>query len=606
MTRGGILSTRGEVLRIRVLLLAMLTLLGLLAAALWRVQVAQGRQFEVDLERQSVRRVRLPGARGRILDREGRPLAANRPSYCIAIYLEELRRAGKRARIEDVVMERLEQLGGIIGREVELSRQAVREHILETLPLPLLAWRDLDEVELARFAEHAGYWPEVDVFIEAVRVYPEGQTACHLLGSVKFTSKIDDAERPYHYYYPETVGRSGLEKRFDEMLAGTPGGRLLRVDVSGYRHEELAMREPEAGSDLLLAIDVKAQRAAEEALQGVEGAVVVLDPRNGDVLALASAPTYDPNVFVPHLPEEAWDRLRYDPGKPLVNRAVAGTYAPGSVFKPAVAFAALENGRIHAETRFTCPGYFELGNARFACWYKYGHGVQTVRDALRNSCNVFFYETGLATGREMIAHMASALGFGEVTGIDLDYEASGRIPIGRQDQGWYSGDTCNFSIGQGPVTVTPLQIAVMAATIANGGSVPWPRLVLGVRSPDREGFDPVPPRMSNQMNWSPRSLALVQGGMRDVVMHRGGTGRLARVPGLDAAGKTGTAEYGPKGNDKKRAWMIAYAPTTNPRYALAIVVDEGQGGGVDAAPRVQFLLSRLFDLPLPEGEAEHG
>ena len=606
MIRAGMVSTRGEVLRIRVLLLGMLLLLGGLAAALWRVQVAQGRQFEVDLEQQSVRRVRLPGQRGRILDRSGRPLATNRPSYCIAIYMEELRRAGKRSRTEEVVMELLTELGGIIGREVELSREDVRKHMIETLPLPLLAWRDLDDEELARFAEHASPRPGVDVLVEAVRIYPEGRTACHLLGSVKFTSKIENAEQPFHYFYPETVGRSGLEQRFDESLAGTPGGRLLRVDVSGYRYEDLALRDPAAGSDLLLAVDLKVQRAAEQALQGVEGAAVVMDPRNGDVLALASSPTYDPNDFVPVLTLDTWNQLSQDPGRPLVHRAVAGTYAPGSVFKPVTAFAALENGKIDAATRFTCPGYFMLGDTRFACWYRHGHGEQTIRSALRNSCNVFFFETGLLCGREIIAHMASAMGFGEKTGIDLDYEASGNIPLGRQDQGWYSGDTCNFSIGQGPVTVTPLQMAVMACTIANGGQVPWPRLVLGVRPPGREGFDPVPPRMVNQMNWTPASLALVQGGMHDVIMHGSGTGRLAQVPGVDAAGKTGTAEFGPKGNEKKRAWMICYAPADRPRYAIALVVDEAQGGGVDAAPRMQYILSRLFDVPLPESEPVHG
>jgi penicillin-binding protein 2 len=331
-----------------------------------------------------------------------------------------------------------------------------------------------------------------------------------------------------------------------------------------------------------------------------------MDPRNGDVLALASSPGYDPNDFVPAMPEAVWNRLMDDPAKPMLHRAVAGAYAPGSVFKPVIAFAALEHGKIDAGTRFTCPGHFELGDTRFACWYHHGHGPQQVREALRNSCNVFFFQTGLLCGREMIARTASALGFGEPTGIDLDYEAAGRIPLGRQERGWYGGDTCNLSIGQGPVTVTPLQIAVMACAIANGGRVPWPRLVLGIRPPGREGFDPIPPRMVNEMNWSPASLDLVRDGLHDVVMHRSGTGRLARLPGLDAAGKTGTAEFGPKGHDKKRAWMMAYAPATNPRYAVALVLDEGQGGGVDAAPRVRLVLSRLFGLPLPESEADHG
>jgi penicillin-binding protein 2 len=590
-----------ELWRVRIVLGVMLLGFCALGAGLWQIQVAEGHVYEDNLRKQSVRRVRLPGMRGRIFDRGGRRLADNRPHYCLAIYLEELRQPGSWDRTIDKVEDLVATLSQIIGRAPEIDREDIRNHIRRRLPLPLVAWKNLDDQALARWAERGGGLPGVDVYLEAVRVYPEGASACHLLGYVGRADPVQEKGEKYHYYVPEMEGKAGLEKHFDALLRGRAGGRLLRVDVSGYRYGDLGVKEPESGSDLLLAIDADIQSAAERVLADDSGAVVVLDPRNGDVLALASSPGFDPNDFVPRMSSETWQGLIQNPDKPLLNRALVGNYAPGSTFKPVVAMAALENGFSTPEKAFTCPGYFKLGNATFNCWYKPGHGTIVLREALKHSCNVYFYRLGLQCGHEPITHMASALGLGSKTGLEIDYEAAGLVPDDGWkrrvfNDGWREGDTCNLSIGQGALTVTPLQMAVVAATLANKGTVYRPRVVLGVRPPDGDSFALRPAKVANRMHWTPEYIDVVRGGMHDVVMAPDGTGRRARIPGVVIAGKTGTAEYGRKDEGKKYGWMIAFAPFDQPRYAVALVIDEAISGGTTAAPRIAELMSAIFGV----------
>ena len=602
-----------ELIRVRLLLLLMLLVFSLLGLALWRVQVVRGSEFQQDLEKQSVRGVRLPGMRGRIFDRHDECLADNRPSYGLAIYLEELRhvRSGRstQAKLQTLV----EELSQVLELEPMVDDKAMARHVQRRLPLPLMAWRDLDEAAVARFVERASLVPAVELIPEVARVYPQGQSACHVVGYVSRTNMVQHALEDFNYYNQEMIGKSGIEKRFDGVLRGQAGAKLLRVDVAGFRHEDLAVREPKQGSDVRLAIDLKAQRLTELALRDTVGAAVVMNPNNGDVLAMASSPGFDPNQFVPFLRTEDWQELRENPGNPMLNRSIAGTYTPGSIFKPVVAFAALENEKIGQNTSFTCPGYYTIGNHRYNCWRAEGHGTVNARDALRYSCNVFFFQVGRSMGSEYIYHMAAALGLGQKMGVGLDAEIAGILPDARwkrdhMNEGWYEGDTCIFAIGQGPITTTPLQMAVMTSSIANRGVVYKPRMVLGLRAPDEDEFREIPPQIENEMNWSDLSLSIVRGGMFDAVMARDGTGRRARVPGVEMAGKTGTAEYGPKKAGKKRGWMIAFAPFDHPEYAVALVIDDAQGGGFDAAPRVQRILAGLMDIPLPvvEEEDSHG
>ena len=593
-----------EFLRIRVVLVVMLFALFMLGAFLWRIQVARSHRYEKDLTKQSVRRVRVPGTRGRIFDRNGVCMADNRPSYSVALYLEELRQPGKWSHTIDRVEQLVQQLGRTLALEPKITREDIRAHIQKRLPLPLLAWGNIDDQAMGRLAEQGETMPGVDIYAEPARSYPLGTLACHVLGYVGRADTVQDGDEPYHFYLPEMAGRSGLEKSLDESLRGEAGGRLVRVDVSGYRRNDIGQREPRAGEDLMLTLDTRIQRIAEDALGDIAGSVVILDPRNGDVLAMASKPGFDPNRFVPAIQSEDWAVLTGDERKPLMNRAVAGSYAPGSTFKPVTAMAGLESGKCDPRQHYDCPGFFALGSHIFRCWYHSGHGSVEMRKALEKSCNVFFFHTALTCGPDYISHMAVAMGLGQKTGIELDYETAGLVPDGGwkrrvYNDAWRDGDTCNFAIGQGALSVTPLQMAVLTSVLANSGTLFRPRLILGTRAAGQDQFELKAPVVMNQMNWTPSHIDLVRKGMHDVVMSDTGTGRHAAPGGLEFAGKTGTAEFGPKDARLRHAWMIVFAPFNQPRYAITMLVDEGVSGGETVAPRMRQLLGGLIALENP-------
>jgi penicillin-binding protein 2 len=494
----------------------------------------------------------------------------------------------------------LRTLTGIVGRPPLVTEADLWLHIRRRLPLPLVAWRNLDQAALARLAEHPQPLDGVDVFVEPVRQYPRNELAAHVMGYVGKADLADEAEEGgFQFYLPEMEGRVGIERVFNDVLAGEPGGRLVRIDASGFKHAENIEREPRPGADVVLALDARIQALAEAALTGTAGAVVVLDPANGDVLALASSPGVNINRFVPVLTTALWDEANDDPGKPLLNRAVSEVYAPGSVFKPLVAIAALETGRVTPETTYDCTGHFERGGFRMGCWNLHGHGPVSMRRGIEQSCNVYFASAGLQCGYEAIEAVAQSVGLGAKTGIALDGEARGLVPGDTWKRrvfkdGWRFGDTCNVSIGQGPLTVTPLQMAVVAATLANGGTLYRPRLVLGVRDRDGSYRTNMPPVVVRRLGWSPATMAVVRGGMHDVVMAPTGTGGRARIEGVEMAGKTGTAEFGAKGSGKKHGWMLIFAPFDQPQYAAAMVVDEAVSGGATVGPRMRALMDGIF------------
>ena len=590
-----------ELLRTRFVQLVICLGFLFLGIMMWRIQVLHTYEYMSSLDRQSMRRVRLPGVRGAIYDRNGVCLARNRPSYCIAVYVEELRRPGRTSNTVAAVDTMLDGLAEVIGLKKEAGARDIANHLRRRRPLPLLAWHDIGREALARWAECSKPFPGVDVYVAPVRDYPQGAHAAHVVGYVGQLD-ADMTEEAYHYYLPDMEGRAGMERTMNERLVGVAGGSLLRVDASGFRHGETIGREPEAGADVMLTLDLRIQQAAERMLEGRRGAAVVIDPRNGDVLALASSPAFDPRSM---RDRRALRKLMSDPDHPMYDRAVAGRYPPGSIFKPLVAIAALENRRATGSTAYDCPGYFEIGGARFHCWRRRGHGSIAMRKAIEQSCNAYFCQLGLQCGYERIYHMADALQFGYRLGIELPGESGGLLPDNAwkertQGDSWRSGDTCNVSIGQGPLLVTPLQMAVFAATIANGGHVYRPRLVL----------DPAhrEPELLNDMQWSAETLRVVRGGMQDVVQAEEGTGKRARLPDVEMAGKTGTAEYGPRSARRKYGWMITFAPAGAPRYAVAIVIEDAVSGGIDAAPRMRALVQRIFDVergmvPVPGQEA---
>ena len=591
-----------EMIRCYFILPGMLLMLGLLLADLWRVQVVHSPAYRDQFDRQTERKLRLPGQRGRIFDRQQVCLADNRANYCVALHLQPLRRPGKNW---DNTVTNVDRVISALAKQLSLkpavTRQDIRYHIDKRLPLPFVVWQDVDQVALARIAELELSESWVEVYVEPMRSYRYGALAAHLLGYVGRADVQQDPENPYNYFLPDIAGRRGVEKCMDDALSGRAGHSQIRIDVRGFQHGELDRQEPESGQDVLLALDARIQKLAEDILRDKSGAAVVLDPQNGDVLALASSPGFDPNDFVPAIPSEEWSRLTADPATPLVNRALAGIYAPGSIMKPIVAIAALENHRATAETEFNCPGYYALGSHRLKCWNVNGHGTIRMRKALEQSCNTYFASLGVQCGYDGIYHMAEAIGFGRKSGIETDFESAGLLPSvewkrRQMKDGWRDGDTANVSIGQGPIAITPLQAAMMVAAIANGGHVYRPRLVLGVRPSGEADFRLRPPDELRDLHWSAQTMAVVRGGMHDVSEAPGGTGGRARIPGLVMAGKTGTAEYGAKTGGRKHGWMIAFAPFDSPRVAVAIVLDDAFSGGLTIAPRMRQLMAGIFGM----------
>ncbi len=567
-----------------------------LGAALHRVQIVDSARYADALEQHSMRRVRLPSTRGRILDRHGTPLADNRPSYCVALYVEELRQRGAWSNTIHAVDGLIDDLSVVLGIPRELDLREIATHIHRRRPLPLLAWRGLDARALARLAECPERFRGVDVYVLPERIYPLGDCASHVIGYVgkgQPESDSGDPEEDFDFYLPDLIGRHGIEQRFDDHLAGSPGGQLIRVDAVGYKHESRTGREPVAGRDVVLSLNVQWQRVAEQSLQGLRGAVVVMDCENGEVLVLASSPRHNLSDFVPTLPSSVWNRLQSDLAHPLVNRAAAGVYAPGSIFKPVVALAALDAGIVTPETPIHCPGYYELpNNRRLHCWHRAGHGSIALQKSLEQSCNVYFCQVGVQLGYEpRIREDCVFLGLGQRPGIEiaagqafLPSDAWKRL---RWRDAWRSGDTANLSVGQGFISVTPLQMAVVAAAIANGGTVLRPTILRTPRADD----SPV----VHHMAWLPASLRAVRRGMYDAVEAPAGTGHKAKIEACALGGKTGTAEYYEAGERRKHAWMIAFAPFEEPRYAITVIVENSDSGGRAAAPIVHRVFSTVFD-----------
>ena len=590
MTSGGERKGFGPNWRIALLALAMVASLALLARRLHGIQVVESRAYAGSQMRQSVRRVQIPAPRGRIFDRDGVCLADNRPSFCIALFIEDLRRPGAWSNTVNAVDASVERLSEELGIPRQISREDIHSHVFRQLPLPLLAWQDVDERTLARFSERVTPNAGMDVYVQPERVYPLGRAAAHLVGYVGRDRPQSPTNEVSHYTIMGMKGRSGVERARNDDLAGTPGGKLITVDVSGYRHSE-TNRPAKPGRDVRLTVLSRLQIRCEELLGGRKAAVVAVDPRNGDILALSSEPAYDLNTMSPSVPGPVWRALLNDPDTPLLNRAVTGVYPPGSTFKPAVALAALGLG-VSPGYAVDCTGVYTLGAMRLKCAARYGHGPGLdMHKALSVSCNPYFCTLGVHIGAEAIGDFARRLGFGRRTGIGLGGESAGLVPDdlwkrSARREGWRAGDTANMAIGQGYLLVTPLQLAMYASVIANGGTLYRPRL-----------YADEPVAVASRLDIPLAHLEVVRRAMRDVVNAPRAGGRRARLKEVTVAAKTGTAEYGSRSNRRKHTWMIAYAPFEAPEIALAVLVEDGESGGLTAAPVVAALLRTYFGLP---------
>lgn len=580
----------------------MVALQGGLLVFLWNLQVVKGHTFQETIRRQSLRRIRHPGSRGRIYDRNDIAIADNRPSVSIALYFEELRVPGGYSRTIDRIEALLDEVSEKTRLPQRLSRRAIEKHYLEKRLLPLIAWEDLDEAEVARWSEQVGPQEGMDLLIEPVRNYPYGDLMAQTMGYVGRGGMGDEEEERYDFYTNEMEGKAGLELVLDKQLRGQAGGELVRIDAASYRYELEAEKPSVPGQDVQLTINAKIQRLCERILADETGSMVVMDPRNGDVLAMATSPRYDLNDMIPFISNTVWNRLRQDPRKPMINRPVREHYPPGSIIKPAVCLAALLDSDFDPNALLNCEGvYYPAPGANpMHCHNRFGHGPLNMTQAIERSCNVYMWKLAEEIGYEPVYDLLLDLGLGQKSGIDVDFEVKGILPTDQWKQANYGdtlrkGDLANIVIGQGFLNVTPLQMANMTVTLANGGTHFTPRIIRGFRSSEDEPFTLSEPRKPPvNLGWDTAKINLIREGMRDVVMSPLGTARKAQVDGLEFAGKTGTAQYGRPGNRRYRSWMIAFAPYENPTIAAVVLIDSGLGSGVDATPRIKLLFQALF------------
>lgn len=557
----------------------------LLAGRLYYFQVIDGDQYRQDSERNSVRKVTLEAPRGLLFDRHGALLVENRASYTISAIPFE---------IADSTISRL-------GDILHLDSRGLRTRIRKQTPNPfepITLQRDASFETVSIIVEHQLDLPGVTVQIEPTRHYPLGSVASHLLGYVAELSEKDLARlRDQGYQSKDVVGKTGVEKTYEQYLRGKNG--ITYVEVNAHGQEIGLLRgvsatPPVPGQNVYLTIDVRVQLAAEAAMgDSISGALVALDPRNGEILALVSKPNFDPNLFPTGIPRAAWHQINTDPRTPLLNRAIDGVYPPASTFKIVSATAALEEHLVSNASRFVpCEGGWLFGGRYFKCWTPEGHGALSLSSALTHSCDVYFYQLGSRLGLERWGDYARAYGMGVPTGIDLAGERSGLIPdlqYYRKDgkNGWSRGKMLNLAIGQGETLVTPIQMAVMIATVANRGTVYVPHVMRSVETPQRQPVVQMEPRVKAALHFEEGTLATLQEALINVV--NGGTAGRARITGIQVAGKTGTAEN-PHGDD--HSWFIGYAPADHPAIAVALVVENAPHGA--AVPIVRRVIEEYL------------
>ena len=615
--------------RVRFLALVVLIGLGWLVINLYRLQVGQGQAAVERARQQSVRTILLPPARGLVADRWGVPLAELDKSIDIDLYLLEIKssyrkkhrnlpyrkvqvRRGGVLKTEDevdivkVVEDSIAPLRAVLGDKISYDPEALQLHqrIRENIPFQLKS--NLTFEELSKISEQNPVVPGVNVVPRPVRRYAYGATGCHLLGYIGKPEEAKTLIRDERKIEVETVGKAGIEFALDDYLQGNPGYRNIEVDSRGSVQRYLDEEDPTLGSTVYLTIDLRVQQIVEKAMAGVgRGACVVLDVNSGDILALASVPNYDPNTIVT---KEGWKDANSNETKPLMNRAISA-YAPGSIFKPIVALAALKYNVV-SPTDFstTCGGGMQVGDRYRKCWSfdKGGCGTLSMLGAIRRSCNVYFYTVGIKAGIEHVYDVATRLGLGTVSELPFRAESAGTIPslawmkkTYPKDR-WSNGHMANMAIGQGFVRVTPLQMAGVAAAIANGGTCYFPRLVSKVINAAGEVVREDPVRVKGQLDMPADQVEFIRKGMRAVVNEGGGTGSRAAVENYVIAGKTGTAQFPTKiqGRSVKdqRTWFISFGPYDEPRYAICLMVEGGASGGATCAPIVGQIYKEIFAL----------
>ncbi len=577
-------------------------LLGGLTARMYQLQILESDKYKTLAEDNRINLQLLAPPRGRITDRNMVELAGNRPNYRALLVPDQT----------DSIDNSLDLLERFVKLTPKQRDKIKRESRTKAGLAAVTAADGLDWETFSRINLAAPELPGIVADVGQVRTYPFSTELSHVLGYVAAVSENDLKTRndgdPLLRLPGFPIGKNGVERAVDRELRGTGGVRQVEVNAHGRVIRELDRQEGRPGSDVELTLDMEIQRFAQERMLGESASAVLMDVHNGDILAFVSSPGFDPNEFITGFSQKRWEEMNEDPYKPLLNKALAGEYAPGSTFKVCTGLAGMAAGAIDGGTRIRCPGYLKLGSHTFHCHRGGGHGAVNVSDALKVSCNVFFYEVGRRIGLDAIASMAHKLGLGEKFGFQVPGERRGSIPstswkMERFGEEVRPGDALNASIGQGYVTATPLQLTVMTARVANGGKAIMPRIVRAVGGvPEAE---PVVP----DLGIPAEHIALIHHGMDAVVNAAGGTAGRSRLTGdFKMAGKTGTAQVRGaksvggtlKGNAvpwhlRNHALFICYAPVEAPRFAMAVVVEHGQGGSKAAAPIAKDIMQRTLE-----------
>jgi penicillin-binding protein 2 len=599
---------------------------------LWLVQIAKGAEYTAKIRLGSQVTVRIPAVRGEILDRNGLPLVQNRASFDVDFYLPDMVRAYrennggvpyttyrgtvhnmpkdlKEADVVRIVTEQVLPRMEELGVAEDYNSRKLQVHYRNNREVPFNYRQDLDFETMAILSERSLELPGVNVTRKPVRQYLYGSLAAHLLGYVGMPNNLDKQPdlKQFNFYDPDMEGKAQVELYMNDYLRGKPGVRILQRNAKGVIEGEVSVTEPEQGAHVFLTIDARIQYIAEKALRNVgRGAAVVVDPNTGDILAMASVPSFDPNTFIPAIKAKDWTALTADDTNPLLNRAIS-SYAPGSTYKVFISLAGLKAGKAAV---FPCGGGISIGDTFMKCHSK-SHGSMGLEDAIKVSCNGYFYRLGIATGIDNIVAIGNLLGFGQKSGIPLSGESPGILPGPaylsevRPRERWSSGYTANTSIGQGEVLASPLQMAMLAATVANGGTVFYPRLIDRVVAQDGKVLLQEPARVRSNLisdgGLTAEQIERVRVGMHKVVEEGGGTGGRARIKDVQVAGKTGTAQNWTMREGKSikdnHVWFISFAPFDKPKYAVAVFVQGAKSGGGVAAPIAAKILEDSMKLP---------
>ena len=559
----------------------------------------------------------IPAPRGQITDRNGAPLAQSRVAYDLGLIFPTPLEFSD-GEVVNFARSQILTAEKLLKRKFDVSDDALVQHYKNRGILPFVLAEDLSGEQIA--AVSRGLGTGLVLQPSYVRHYPLGQMAAHIVG---YTGRVAPLSvKPIEnkdLIFPDSEGREGLEQMFDDQLRGTPGVLNLTLNAEGRRTTERIVQQPVPGYNVITTLDLKVQKACEDALakSGRRGAIVVIDPRSGEILGMASRPSFDPNAFIPIIRPEIFAKLNDDPTDPLYPRAFRSAYPPGSTFKTFVGLAALQTGIITPATRISCPGGLQVGNFYFRNWKSSYAGMLTLTEALAQSCNTWFYQAGLKIGAEPIIEWADAVGLGRRTGIPLRAEARGNIPndtymLRVHNRKILQGDVANMSIGQGDILITPIQMAQALGVIAAGGTFHQTRLVRQIQSIDNRVVAAYPDRVRAELNISDANLADLTKGLVMVTSHGTGTGhRAATVKNVKVAGKTGTAQWGPVSKRRNAAWFTGFAPADNPLYSFAAVVEGNPGetiaGGANAAPLIGSVIAALlkdYKPPQPAKPAE--